>query len=213
METSRERKLRSNSPTHTAHTARSHTHGSHTAPVRWALADNWCLEMLRRERLSMLWWVTISCCVHLSVCHVHYVSSASIYRTCGDICSYRGYECSDSRVEQMDCHFTATDVCGKELSLASDQQFACSHGGCYVNCDAGYYADKSSSSSLSCSSTSDCYNRQGSLTFSQICACESNESSPLTVGQIIGIACAVFFFCTMVCALFIYCFMEYQAKK
>ena len=143
---------------------------------------------------------------------LHYVTSASIFKNCEDICHYKGYSCVNSHVEGMDCKYAATDICSKALTYDNNQLFQCSYGGCYVNCDQGIYADKSSSSST-CTSSSDCYNRQGSVTFSRICACDTNDSVALTIWQIIGIAIGVFFFFSIMCALFIYCYMEYSLKK
>lgn len=143
---------------------------------------------------------------------IHYITSASIFKTCSDICSYKGYSCSNSHIKNMDCKYASTDICSKSLIYDNNQLLQCSYGGCYVNCEQGIYSDKSSESTT-CSSSTDCYNRQGSITFSKICACDNNETVALTVWQIIGIATGVFFFFSIICALFIYFYMEYSLKK
>lgn len=158
--------------------------------------------------LFLLFFTSIDHCQ----CIIHYITSVSIFKTCSEICSFKGYTCSNQHVKSMDCKYAATDVCSQVLTYDNNQLFQCSYGGCYVNCENGIYADKSSGVT-SCSSSTDCYNRQGNIPFSRICACDTDNSLVLSIWQIIGISTGVFFFFSIICACFIYCYMEHSLKK
>lgn len=143
---------------------------------------------------------------------IHYITSTNVYRDCEDICGFKGLECNSQQMQEMDCQYAASDICGKMVTNDNNNYFQCTYGGCFMNCDYGLYTSKSVGRT-SCTSNTDCYNRQGSPLFSRICACESDESVALSVWQIIGIATGVFFFFTILCALLMYFYMEYSLKQ
>jgi hypothetical protein len=170
------------------------------------------LQMRQMKALALSVWLTWLCNTPTAQGRIHFISSSNVFRRCEDICGSRGLDCDNKQVKQLDCQFAAIDMCGKTLSRDNNNFFQCSYGGCFFNCDYGVYADKSSSEST-CTSGTDCYNRQGSPQFSRVCACDSDESVALTVWQIIGIATGVFFFFSLFCALLMYFYMDYSLKQ
>jgi hypothetical protein len=168
----------------------------------------------RRSKVLALAVGWLTCLINTPVTEgsIHFISSTNVFRQCEDICGSRGLDCNNKQVKQLDCQFAATDVCGKTLSSDVNNFFQCSYGGCFFNCDYGIYSDKASSQST-CSSGTDCYNRQGSPQFSRICACDSDDSVALSVWQIIGIATGVFFFFSLLCALVMYFYLDYSIKQ
>lgn len=151
--------------------------------------------------------------INSSYGRIEYITSTNIYRDCNDICGYKGYDCISEHLQNFDCKFVAEEICGVDDMMSDNNYYLkCVYGGCFMNCATQTYADKLSSSST-CSTHSDCFNSQNQPPFSKICACDSGEAIVLTVWQIIGIATGVFFFFSMVCALLMYCYMDYTLKR
>lgn len=165
----------------------------------------------------ILWLIllqTIQLSFHVTTLHgkIHYITSSNIHRHCNDICGFTGLDCNNKLSEQMNCKEVSTEICGMTLSYDSNNYLTCSYGGCFVSCHFALYASKQPEYS-SCSSDTDCYNRDGIPPFSRVCACESDHSVALSVWQIIGISTGVFFFFSIVCALLMYFYLDYTLKQ
>jgi hypothetical protein len=126
--------------------------------------------------------------------------------------------CVDKDITSMDCSLASESVCRKDMN-GNDQLLECNYGGCYASCTGGEYAEKSPHYAT-CGTESDCSHNQGSVLVSRVCACRSGGSSGsssgsstiLTVGEVIGIACGVFFFLVFVLAMSIYAYQVYTGR-
>lgn len=146
---------------------------------------------------------------------ISYIDSTMLTKSCTVVCNKRGLSCHDEDMLAMNCPLAAERACEEDMTRY-DNLAACNRG-CLVSCSSKQYSTKRPEY---CSTLPECPESYNVNQISRVCACRKNGNSGsstedaliLTVGEVIGIACAVFFFLIFVLAICIYAYQIYTQR-